>query len=311
MRVSVGIPFMNSEATLADAIRSVFAQTFSQWELILIDDGSEDESLRIAMAVDDLRVTVLSDGRNRGLQTRLNEIARLARGDYIARMDADDLMHPERLARQVAFLDANPAIDLVGTATYVIDSQARPIGVRHTEPVDTSPGAVLACGLICHPTSMARAEWCARFPYDETFPGAEDHELYCRAAPKSGFARLREPLFYYREAHKDPHSFLRSYVTHARFLRKCYRMYGPEAVGWPGTVKLMARSHLKSGVYRLATYLGVQEEVIGRRNGRPLTEAERRAAQEGLDAVRRAAVPGLDCETGRRGIVADEGRDRH
>ena len=114
-----------------------------------------------------------------------------------------------------------------------------------------------------------------------------------------------------REAHKDPHSFLRSYVTHARFLRKCYRMYGPEAVGWPGTVKLMARSHLKSGVYRLATYLGVQEAVIGRRNGRPLTEAERRAAQEGLDAVRRAAVPGLDCETGRRGIVADEGRDRH
>lgn len=294
MRVSVGIPFLNSEATLADAIRSVFAQTFDDWELILLDDGSDDTSLDIAMAVDDPRVSVLSDGRNRGLQTRLNEIARSSRGDYVARMDADDLMHPERLARQAAFLDANSAIDLVGTATYVIDSEARPTGVRHTEPVDTSPGAVLACGLICHPTSMARAEWCARFPYDESFLGAEDHELYCRAAPKSGFARLGEPLFYYREAYKSPGSFLRSYAIHARFIRKCYRMYGPEAVGWPGTVKLMARSHLKSGVYRLATYLGVQEAVIGRRNGRPLTEAEQQAAEEGLDAVRRTRVPGLD-----------------
>ena len=117
MRVTIGIPFYNAKHTLADAIRSVFAQTFQDWELILADDGSTDGSAEIARMVDDPRVTVISDGMNRGLPYRLNKITELARADYIARMDADDLMHPERLTLQVQYLDANPAVDVVSTAT--------------------------------------------------------------------------------------------------------------------------------------------------------------------------------------------------
>src|SRR5690554_4188978 len=90
--VSIGIPFFNAEAYLLDAIKSVFAQTHQNWELILLDDGSTDRSLEIARSIDDPRVRVYSDGQNKHLAARLNEIARLARYEYLARMDADDLM---------------------------------------------------------------------------------------------------------------------------------------------------------------------------------------------------------------------------
>ena len=91
MAITIGIPFYNAEAYLADAIRSVFAQTYEDWELILIDDGSTDNSLAIARSVDDPRVRVYSDGKNKKLASRLNELTQLATYEFIARMDADDV----------------------------------------------------------------------------------------------------------------------------------------------------------------------------------------------------------------------------
>src|SRR4030066_138114 len=95
--VTVGIPFFNNQDTLPDAIRSIFAQSFQDWELLLLDDGSTDGSLQIAQSIDDPRVRVISDGCNRKLPARLNQIIDLARGQYIARMDADDLCGITRL----------------------------------------------------------------------------------------------------------------------------------------------------------------------------------------------------------------------
>src|SRR5690606_12105870 len=84
--VTIGIPFFNPGPLIEDAVRSVFSQTFSDWELILLDDGSTDESLRRVQQIRDPRVKVYSDGRNKGLVTRLNEITQLASGKYLARM---------------------------------------------------------------------------------------------------------------------------------------------------------------------------------------------------------------------------------
>src|SRR5438045_1632919 len=92
--VSIGISFQNARATLADAVRSVLAQTCRDWELLLVDDGSSDGSLELARRIEHPRIQVISDGVNQGLASRLNQIALLARGTYLARMDADDLMHP-------------------------------------------------------------------------------------------------------------------------------------------------------------------------------------------------------------------------
>ena len=102
--VTIGLPFYNDRLTLELAIKSIFAQTYKNWELILVDDGSTDGSLNIAKKITDKRVRIISDEKNKGLIFRLNQIASLAKGKYLARMDADDLMQPTRIEKQVEFL---------------------------------------------------------------------------------------------------------------------------------------------------------------------------------------------------------------
>ena len=108
MGITIGLPFYNAENYLELAIKSVFAQTYQDWELILMDDGSTDRSLEIAKSINDPRVSVYSDGKNKKLAARLNEIVRLAKYDYLARMDADDLMSTKRIETQMNILKNNP-----------------------------------------------------------------------------------------------------------------------------------------------------------------------------------------------------------
>jgi glycosyltransferase involved in cell wall biosynthesis len=287
--VTIGIPFFSARRTLADAVRSVFAQTHRDWELILIDDGSTDGSLDVVRSLDDPRVRIVSDGTNRGLCARLNQIAELAHGKYLARMDADDLMHPERIERQVRFLDANPAIDVVDTATCTIDDNGEPLGIRGEKPLDCEPVAVLRHGLLIHPTVMGRADWFRQNRYDSAYVRAQDRELWCRTCGRAKFARLCEPLFFYREALAGN---LSTYLRTESTVRKILAIYGPPLVGRWRTRLLTARSHLKSWAYRLSTTLGLQGRLIRKRN-RPLSAIEVAAARRILAEIRAAAAPGL------------------
>jgi glycosyltransferase involved in cell wall biosynthesis len=287
--VSIGIPFLNAAPMLADAVRSVFAQSHDDWELLLVDDGSTDGSLAIAEAIDDPRVRCLSDGVNRGLVYRLNQIAELANGRYLARMDADDLMHPQRLERQVRFLDANADVDIVDTATYTVDHDLTPLGVRGDGPMATAPETVLRQGLCIHPTVMGRAEWFRQHPYDAAYVRAEDRELWCRTIASSRFARLPEPLFFYREALTGN---LKNYLKSAATVRQILRTYGPPLVGSWRTSLLVAQSHLRDIAYSCFTKFGQQGRLIGKRN-RPLQPAEARIARDILTAIRRTRLPGF------------------
>jgi glycosyltransferase involved in cell wall biosynthesis len=274
---------------LADAVRSVFAQTFADWELILLDDGSTDGSAEFVSGINDQRVRLVSDGVNRGLVTRLNQIAALARGKYLARMDADDLMHPERIERQLAFLHANADIDLVDTATYTIDNDLTPLGIRGECPLDVGPETVISRGLLIHPTVMGRAEWFRNNPYSAAFVRAEDRELWTRTCTTAKFGRLCEPLFFYRE---DLTGNLRNYLLSEATLRKILRLYGPPLVGSRRTHLLVLRSRLKSLAYFLATKVGVQGRLISGRN-RPLDAAAAQAGRGILVDIARTSVPGL------------------
>src|SRR5215213_10701604 len=259
MRVSIGISFYNNELTLADAIRSVFAQNFQDWELILVNDGSSDGSLKIAQAVDDPRVRVVSDVVNKGLAVRLNQIAALARGEYIARMDADDLMHPERLARQIQYLDADPTVDLIGTGTYTIDRANNPIGVRGVDAlIDIKPQVELSHGTTIHPTVTGRTSWFHRNPYNEAlaYLRAEDLELWCRTHSSSVSAKLHEPLHFYREGDvvgEKAVAYLRNYLRTCRSNRNILATYGPSTVGWPRTLLLILKSYVKGMIYSIFT----------------------------------------------------------
>ena len=100
------MPFRNAERTIAASIRSILRQSYMDWELILCDDGSEDESRALACSFHDPRIEVWGDGRSLQLGARLNECIGRARGEYFARMDADDIAYPLRLEKQLRFLDA-------------------------------------------------------------------------------------------------------------------------------------------------------------------------------------------------------------
>ena len=226
--ISIGIPFYNAEAYLEDAIKSVLAQTFQEWELILVDDGSSDGSLNIAKKYEQLdsRIRVISDGLNKKLPTRLNEIIKEAKFNLIARMDADDLMDIERLEKQYAFLSANPEYDLVTTGMYSIDQSNEVLGKRLPENRIMQANEILG-GLtnLLHASMLAKKQWCLRNPYREDNALAEDYELWLSAAIKNDlkYNVLQEPLYYYREVENvKKEKMIKGYNTQIEVINRYY-----------------------------------------------------------------------------------------
>lgn len=201
--VTIGIPFFNAEATLLDSVRSVFAQTHQDWELILLDDGSTDGSLEIARSIDDPRVRVYSDGQNKRLAARLNEMTRLAKHEYMARMDADDLMSPRRIERQLELLVSRSDIDLVATGVCSLSDDYRPVGIRPVAPghAVTPRGLLSGQSGILHGSVLGRREWFQRNPYKESLAKSQDTNLWVRAYSRNDLrvAFVPDPMYYYRE----------------------------------------------------------------------------------------------------------------
>lgn len=205
MKVTVGIPFYNCEDFLEDAIKSIIAQTYSNWELILVDDGSKDNSLQIAQeyVAKDKRIRVISDGANKRLPYRLNQIISEAKGKYIARMDADDLIAVDRIEKQVNFLEKNKNFDLVSTGILSVKNDLSFVGYRGSKS-NNSPNledAILGKTGIIHASILAKAEWYKRNLYNINNKLAEDYELWLKAYLKNDLAVgfIEDPLYFYRE----------------------------------------------------------------------------------------------------------------
>jgi glycosyltransferase involved in cell wall biosynthesis len=288
-RITIGLPFHNAERTLGDAVRSIFAQTFADWRLLLVDDGSKDRSLEIASGIREPRVSVLSDGANRGLARRLNQIAGLAETEFVARMDADDLMHPDRLRRQISYFEEFPNTDVVGTATYTIDAHSFPLGRRGDQPVDARISSVLERAMLVHPTVMARSAWLRKNPYSVEYPRAEDYELWCRVCRDARIANIATPLLFYREG--VPVN-LRAYLQTCQSSRRIVRCYGPAIIGRTATAALVVKTALKECVYHLARSQRLQFALLRRRSA-PLTVEDRASASRIIASILATPVPGL------------------
>ncbi|HEY7309641.1 MAG TPA: glycosyltransferase family A protein [Gemmataceae bacterium] len=288
-RVSIGLPFLNPGPLLADALRSVFAQTFPDWELVLVDDGSTDCSTTIAQSVRDPRVTLHRHSTNRGLPYCLNSIPSLCRGEYIARFDADDLMHPLRLERQVAFLDAHPEVDVVGCGMWTLDTRDRLTGVRGCEPVDLRFPALLRRKLLlCHPTILARRSWFLRNPYDDAFGRSADVELWCRTLSTSSFANLAGPFYFYRVGRIS----VLGYFAACGDNHRIYKRYGPRAVGTPKMYYLIGLNYLKGVSYAAASALGLKDTLMSLLSHR-LDASAKAEAEAVMEAIRSTPVPGF------------------
>ncbi len=135
--ISILMPFYNAELYLREALDGLIAQTWTDWECILIDDASTDNSARITEEyLDDLRIIFIKNQENLGIVKNLNHALSLARGTYIARMDGDDISRPDRLMQQYQYLIAHPEIDFVGGAIEVIDAHGKHIEIikKPTDP---------------------------------------------------------------------------------------------------------------------------------------------------------------------------------
>lgn len=198
--VSVLLPVRDGARTLALAMLSVLAQSFGDFELLVLDDGSVDASPDIALRFGDARVRLLRDGMKQGLAVRLNQGIAAAAGRYIARMDADDVSFPQRLARQVARLNAERSLDLLACRALIFDDSGAATGLSPHRLSHESLCAQPWNGFyLVHPSWMGRADWFRRYRYHT--PGrarAQDQELLLRAYPDSRFAVLDEILLGYR-----------------------------------------------------------------------------------------------------------------
>ncbi|MDB5212285.1 MAG: putative capsular polysaccharide biosynthesis proteinGlycosyl Transferase Family 2, YveT [Myxococcaceae bacterium] len=278
--VTVGLPFFDEEKYLGDAIQSVLAQTFTDFELLLVDDGSRDSSLEVARSFRDPRITVIADGRRRRLPARLNDIVRRARAPFVARMDADDVMHPTRLARQLEAFEARPTTDVIGTWAALVAGAGEPFAAIESFP-PTARNA-LRLGILAHPTILARRSWFEANPYDEALTRTEDRDLWCRTASTSTFFAVPEVLYVFR-VDVGKGTFLASYLEGQRQNRAIFRKYGPSMVGPWETARLVAATHAKALVMKSVALAGLADHLIQRR-GRPLTERERMLAREALAA---------------------------
>ena len=238
MKVSIGIPFFNPGEVFKETIKSVLQQSFQDFELILLNDGSSDDSLAIAESFNDKRIRVINDGRNLGLPARLNQLITLSSGEYLARMDADDLICPTRIEQQVNYLDKHQSANIVSTGLCSMTDDGKVIGYR-LPPVSRATNidaiaAIFGRSHIAHATIMARKTWYLRNSYNESAKLMEDYQLWIDAALNNdlnvGF--LPQPLYYYREqssvssakaitAYKNQYSLARQqYFQHLTMLQK-------------------------------------------------------------------------------------------
>ncbi len=193
------MPVYNARQYLAEAIESILQQTYSDWELIVVNDGSTDDSGAIARSFEDNRIRYYENETNMGLIYTRNRLISKASGEYISFLDSDDVAMPQRLEKQMAFLDNNPNYAMCGTWAYMIDGSGRRIKkINLSRPFRQIKPSLLFANSFLQSSVMIRRSVSLDNQYDTAFPLAEDYELWCRLARKYKLYNIPAKLTCYR-----------------------------------------------------------------------------------------------------------------
>ncbi|HEV2915722.1 MAG TPA: glycosyltransferase [Pyrinomonadaceae bacterium] len=207
-KVTVLMSVHNGEKYLRQAVESILSQTFDDFEFLIIDDASTDRSAELIRSFGDHRIKLLRNETRLGLTRSLNLGIGLARGQYIARMDADDISVPERLEKQVSFLDRHPSCSVVAARAAFMDE----LGNRVADwPEDWQTTTSLEIyrqlpktNCVAHPTTMLRAAIAKEYRYSENQVYAQDHDLWLRlCADGKSIEKIDEALLRYRVHHSS------------------------------------------------------------------------------------------------------------
>jgi glycosyltransferase involved in cell wall biosynthesis len=202
-KVTILMPVYNGEKYVKEAIKSILDQTYQDFEFLIINDGSTDQSLRIIKKFDDQRIRVMENEHNMGLIASLNKGIENSRGEYIARMDGDDVSLPQRLEIQVAYMDKHPEIGIAGSFVKIKNNGIEYAG-RYFRESEEIKANLLFNTAFAHPSVIIRKELLSKnnLKFDENFKHAEDYDLWERAANFAKFSNIPDILLIYRK-HQD------------------------------------------------------------------------------------------------------------
>lgn len=198
--VSIAMPVRNGEATISNAILSIINQTITDWELIIVNDGSSDNTVKIAKSFNDSRIKIIGDKQKLGIPFRLNQAIDKSRGKYFARMDADDICFPERFSIQLEYLQKNAFIDVVSSSMLVFDTDGHVNGVikpyKEHHLICRQPWKGF---IFPHPTWMGHLSWFRNNKYPTEANGIEDQNLLFKSYRHSNFSGIDKVLVAYRD----------------------------------------------------------------------------------------------------------------
>ena len=197
-KVSVLVPVYRTDPTfLREAIRSILTQTYADFELVILDDCPDDPRESVVREFDDARIRYARNTRNLGITPSRNRLVDMARGDYLAVFDHDDISHPTRLEKEVVYLDAHPECGVVSSWTRVIPSGEI---IRHKEDDRAIRLGLMGGCCIAHSAAMIRASVLKEtgIRYEESFSPAEDYAIFLKLVPHVRFHNIPEPLLDYR-----------------------------------------------------------------------------------------------------------------
>ena len=286
--LTIGLPVYNAGPFLRDCLRSIFAQSWSDWELVVVDDGSTDDSNSILRSIQDPRVRLVGPSLHRGLGAALNLIIANARGRYIARMDADDMMHPSRVERQLRILLGRPDLDGIGCGMVVLDQHLEPIGMKLNPSDHAAISADPLGGIrIAHATLVSRAEWFRGHSYNDDSYGCEDWELLFSTFATSRFANLMEPLYFYRELDSFTVSkYLRRQMRTSSFSwQHSCDQFGVTRTGW-----VCGKRFARACLYASAGTLGLAKLLVRRRYA-PINEPFAKELRCVIQQIRSERLP--------------------
>ena len=199
-KISVVMPVYNGEKYLKEAIDSILNQTFTDFEFIIIDDGSTDKTEQIIKSYDDKRILYIKNEKNLGVAESLNKGLDMAQGEYIARMDADDISMPKRFEKQIDFMDVHCEYGVCGTGVIIFQDDEYICQRMFSESHKALRVDLIFGNALAHPTVMIRKSISESvlLRYDEDFEKAEDYELWTRISNNIQIHSIKEPLLKYR-----------------------------------------------------------------------------------------------------------------
>ncbi len=201
-KISVIMPVYNGERYLKEAIDSILCQSFRDFEFIIIDDGSKDSSADIVKGYTDERIRFYQNESNMGVARTLNKGIELARGEFIARMDCDDISKPLRFERQLYFLQRHSRVGVVGSGTEIFGEDIKAQITIPNRRAEEYKATLFFSTCIAHPAAMIRREALGDIRYEPEYEGLEDYVLWWRISEKWDIYSLKEVLFCYRK-HKN------------------------------------------------------------------------------------------------------------